>query len=64
MILSFYIGSDSQEVKTGTTDLIKNSKDIRLQLNELKWVYQRIFPLWVNRGDNITTLFLLFQIYY
>lgn len=34
--------SNYQEVKTGTKHLIKNSKDIKLQLNELKAKYMVI----------------------
>jgi Icc-related predicted phosphoesterase len=34
--------SDSEEVKPGIEDLIKNSKDIELQINELKIKYMVI----------------------
>jgi len=36
------LGSDSQEVKTGTKELIINSKDIGLQINESKTKYMEI----------------------
>lgn len=36
------LGSDNQEVKTGTKELIINSKDIGLQINEAKTKYTKI----------------------